>query len=83
MKEQSKHKNTTATSDSFNEFEYQFSSIFFWINVKFLLVCFLKVVECVKSSVNLTPFGGWGQYGMAIPIFKYFIQLPVLDQFPG
>ena len=35
-----------------------------------------------KPSINLTPFG-WGQYGLAIPIFKYFIQLLVPDQFPG
>ena len=26
-----------------------------------------------ESSVNLTPFGREGQYGLAIPIFKYFI----------
>ena len=37
-----------------------------------------------ESSVNLTPFRGGGeQYGLAILIFKYFIQLPVPDQFPG
>ena len=35
-----------------------------------------------ESNVNLTPFRGRGQYGLAIPIFKYFIQLPVPDQFP-
>ena len=34
-----------------------------------------------ESSVNLTPFGGERQYGLAILIFIYFIQLPVPDQF--
>ena len=35
------------------------------------------------SSINLTPFKGRGQYRLAIPVFKYFIQLPAPDQFLG
>ena len=36
-----------------------------------------------EPSVNLTPFRGGGKCGLAIAMFKYFIQLPVPDQFPG